>query len=240
MVRGFDSFRAWFRGYEDNYVIIGGTACDLLMGAAGDEFRATKDIDIVIISEALNKDFGKQLWEYIKFADYQKRLKSNGAPIYYRFSNPMSSEFPAMIELFSRRLDNIFLPPDAVLTPLPIDDEISSLSAILLDDEYYNFMQTGIINSHDVPILDVSHIIPFKAKAWIELSTKRAQGFPVDSKHIRKHKNDILRLSGLLSSEMKIPLPDKVMADMQFFFSNVDEPERFLRVSEAFMAESGK
>ena len=31
MVRGIDSFREWFKGYEEQYVVIGGTACDLLM-----------------------------------------------------------------------------------------------------------------------------------------------------------------------------------------------------------------
>ena len=44
-----------------------------------------------------------------------------------------------MIELFTRKLDAIQLPEDAVLTPLPIDEDISSLSAILLDDDYYEF-----------------------------------------------------------------------------------------------------
>lgn len=56
MVRGFESFREWFRGYEEQYAIIGGTACDLLMMDEGLDFRATKDIDLVLIIEALNTD----------------------------------------------------------------------------------------------------------------------------------------------------------------------------------------
>ena len=35
MVRGIENFREWFRGYEDQYTIIGGTACDLLMTDSG-------------------------------------------------------------------------------------------------------------------------------------------------------------------------------------------------------------
>lgn len=35
MVTGLESFRRWFRGFEDQYVIIGGTACDILMAEAG-------------------------------------------------------------------------------------------------------------------------------------------------------------------------------------------------------------
>jgi hypothetical protein len=63
MVRGLDGFKAWFQGYERNYAIIGGTACDLLMSEAGTDFRATRDIDMVLIVEVLNADFGARLWE---------------------------------------------------------------------------------------------------------------------------------------------------------------------------------
>ena len=48
-----------------------------------------------------------------------------------------------MIELLTRKLDAIQLPEDAVLTPLPMDEDISSLSAILLDNDYYEFLKQG-------------------------------------------------------------------------------------------------
>lgn len=59
MVTGIDSFKEWFKGYEEQYVIIGGTACDILMTEEGLDFRATKDIDLVLIIEALDVNFGK-------------------------------------------------------------------------------------------------------------------------------------------------------------------------------------
>lgn len=31
MVTGIDSFKEWFKGSEEQYAIIGGTACDILM-----------------------------------------------------------------------------------------------------------------------------------------------------------------------------------------------------------------
>ena len=31
MVRGIDTFKEFFKGFEDNYVIIGGTACEILI-----------------------------------------------------------------------------------------------------------------------------------------------------------------------------------------------------------------
>ena len=74
-----------------------------------------------------------------------------------------------MIELFTRRLEKIILPEDAVLTPLPIDDDISSLSAILLNDEYYEFMKQGKVTVAGITVLDAAYLIPFKAKAWLDL-----------------------------------------------------------------------
>lgn len=51
MVKGFESFRKWFEGYEDNYTIIGGTACDLILTEMNQDFRATKDIDLPYSSD---------------------------------------------------------------------------------------------------------------------------------------------------------------------------------------------
>ena len=42
MVTGIDSFKEWFKGNEEQYAIIGGTACDILMTEEGLDFRATK------------------------------------------------------------------------------------------------------------------------------------------------------------------------------------------------------
>jgi predicted nucleotidyltransferase len=57
MVKGLEIFRERFRNYSDRYVLIGGTACDLAMREAGLEFRATKDLDIVLCVEALDTAF---------------------------------------------------------------------------------------------------------------------------------------------------------------------------------------
>ena len=35
MVTGFESFKRWFSEYSEQYAIIGGTACDLLMSEEG-------------------------------------------------------------------------------------------------------------------------------------------------------------------------------------------------------------
>ena len=234
MVIGLESFKKWFKNYETHYALIGGTACDILMGEIGIEFRATRDIDMVIIAETLNSEFGAHLWEYIKTAGYKTRLKSTGKFAYYRFTTPKSVEYPAMIELFSRSIEGIILPPDAKLTPIPIGSDTSSLSAILLDDEYYNFLMSGLKLVDGIQVLAATHMIPFKVKAWLDLSERKARGEHVDSKDIRKHRNDIIRLSDLLPTDITLKLPDTIEKDMIEFFANVDNSDVYLRVRDAF------
>jgi hypothetical protein len=223
MVRGFDSFKSWFQGYEEQYAIIGGTACDILMAEENIDFRATKDIDLVLILEAMTPDFGIRFWDYIVEGRYQHCNKSTGTPQFYRFSQPKSNDFPAMIELFSRRCDAILIPDDAVIAPIPIDEDISSLSAILLDDDYYTFLCSGKIVIDGVTVLGPAYLIPFKAKAWLDLSERKKRGEQVDSKNIRKHKNDVFRLTDLIDSEIKVVTPESVIKDMQDFIERMKE-----------------
>lgn len=68
-----------------------------------------------------------------------------------------------------------------------MDENISSLSAILLDDNYYEFLKQGKVTVDGVTVLDAAYLIPFKAKAWMDLTDRKAAGEHVDSKNIKKH-----------------------------------------------------
>lgn len=221
MVTGMESFRRWFAEYSDQYVIIGGTACDLLMSREDFDFRATRDIDMVLILESLTPEFCTYFWEYVREAGYEHRNKSTGEPQFYRFVHPINNEYPYMIELFSRRSELLNLPEDAVLTPLAMEDEISSLSAILLDEEYYHFLLDGKILLDGIPVLDAEHLIPFKIRAFLDLSERKLKGESIDSKNIRKHKNDVLRLSILLTGETRITVPEGIYGDIVLYLQKM-------------------
>lgn len=113
MVSGIESFQKYFNAYKDQYVIIGGTACDILMAQVEEKFRATKDIDLVLIVEVLSNEFGKALWQYIEDAGYEHRNKSTGNLQFYRFYNPIRQGYPFMLEIFSNKPGFIQLPDNA-------------------------------------------------------------------------------------------------------------------------------
>ena len=103
-------------------------------------------------------------------------------------------------------------------TKIVVSDEISSLSAILLDDEYYRFLKEGAEIVNDLPVLKPIYLIAFKAKAHVDLTKKHLEGHHINERDLKKHKNDILRLTQLLNPNETIAVADSVKADMQNFF----------------------
>jgi hypothetical protein len=194
VVRGLEKFRDWFADFEDCYVLVGGAASDLIMSDAGLEFRATKDLDIVLCVEALRRDFVAAFWQFVEAGGYQTRERSGGTREYFRFLKPTNDEFPVMLELFTRSLDLVPVPAGSRLTPIPADTDLSSLSAILMDDTYYDWVMVGRHSLNGVRVVGAAHLIPLKARAFLDLSERRARGEKVDAKEIRKHKNDVVRL----------------------------------------------
>ena len=51
MVKGLDTFCKYFSDYTNQYVLIGGAACDILFESNDVVFRATRDLDLVLIVE---------------------------------------------------------------------------------------------------------------------------------------------------------------------------------------------
>ena len=63
LTHGLDKFQENFTVFENQYVVIGGTACSVLFDNQGTEFRATKDIDMVLIVEVLTKEFAEKFFQ---------------------------------------------------------------------------------------------------------------------------------------------------------------------------------
>ena len=217
MVSGFDSFRERFQGYEDCYTIIGGTACDILMNEVGLDFRATKDIDMILLIEERFAAFAAAFWGYIRDGGYKCGWKSSDTPHFYRFTEPQAEGYPVMIELFSRRPDFQIDHPEIHLTPLPVSDEISSLSAIMLDDNYYQLMLAGRRTVDGVSVLGVEFLMLFKMKAWLDLRQRKAKGAHVNERDLKKHKNDVFRLFPLAEPAIQIAVSPTVKADVGLF-----------------------
>ncbi|MDX2246197.1 MAG: hypothetical protein SF052_05455 [Bacteroidia bacterium] len=217
MVVGLQKFREHFNDYQDSYLVIGGSACDIILEEAGFIPRATDDIDIILIIEALNSAFIERFWEFIKLGNYQVQQKEREKRNCYRFKNSLNEGFPKQIELFCRTPDAIDIRGDSYLTPIPVDEGLSGLSAILLNDAYYQFTKNQSAYKDDIHFAKPESIICLKAYAYLDNKSRKESGQNVQSKDIAKHKNDIFRMIFMLNPGSIIIVPDEIKRDLQKF-----------------------
>ncbi len=229
MVKGLDIFRRHFRDYADRYVLIGGAACDIAMTGVGLSFRATKDIDIVLCAEALDVAFVRAFWGFVRAGGYRIQEQSTGQRQFYRFQKPADANYPFVLELFSRRPDVLQLAAGSHLTPLPMEEDVSSLSAILMDIDYYGFIQAGRQVVKGLPVVGPAQLITLKARAWLDLTRREQSGEKIDSKMIKKHKNDVFRLFQILDPTTDPAAPAAIKKDLNDFIPDYSRTGAGLR-----------
>lgn len=219
---GLNTFAEHFKKYNDQYIVIGGAACNNLFEEQGLMFRATKDIDMILVVEALSSNFIDHFWEFIRLGKYERNEIAEERQ-YYRFINPEKETFPAQVELFSRTPEAIPEKGRMKFTPIPTDEDISSLSAILMDNDYYNFTLEHSVKNGSLHRASDLSLICLKAKAFLDLSERKADGQRIDSIHIKKHKNDVFRLAATLPGDKQITLPGSIQKDVSVFIEQMTE-----------------
>lgn len=219
MVYGLEKFKDYFKGHEEQYVLIGGAACDIAFEEREQVFRKTRDLDMVLIIEVLTPEFGDRFWEFIKGGQYRNKVTNKGKPQFYRFDKPEIDGYPRMIELFCR--EDFKLKENKGIAPIHIDDSISSLSAILLDNDYYELLLDGRTIIDGMSVLRPEYLILFKAKAYLDLFNRRNNGEKVDSSNINKHKNDVLRIVAALTLNRVDKLSSSIKTDIDDFISTL-------------------
>lgn len=237
MVKGLEKFKEYFAGFEDNYVIIGGTACDIALRDTDMRPRATDDIDMILVIEKMTPEFGQRFWDFIVDGEYEtrQRKREDKEPVteLFRFSDPKNG-FPVQIELLSKYPDVLGEPTGFHLTPIPVGEEIPSLSAILLDEEYYHHTIDSSIIEEGIRIADPLSLLCLKVKAFLNLTEEKKTNPNVRSADIKKHRDDVfkllaMRIDPLTPVELSATMKDEVSV----FISTMEEslPNQSLRDS---------
>lgn len=221
---GLEKFREAFARHSENYIIIGGTACEIVMSGTAVRPRATHDIDMIVVVERMTPEFGRSFWNFISEGGYRpERYRSSDSEgvkyQLYRFVNGKQG-YPEMIELLSRHPDVLGEPQGLTIEPIPIDDNVSSLSAIIMDDDFYNFTVEHSIVTDGIRHADTLALIGLKACAYLNLLRDKADGKHVNSKDIKKHRSDVLK-NVVIMEETEVTVPARVVAVVHEFVSSI-------------------
>ena len=223
-MEGLDKFREAFEAFSENYVIIGGTACDITMTGTAVRPRATHDIDMIVIVEKMTANFAEHFWKFVREGGYRperRKQKEGETPKYelYRFVNGRP-DYPEMIELLSRHPDILGEPKGLTIEPLPVDEDTSSLSAIIMDDDFYHFTIEHSKLTNGLRHADSVALIALKSRAYLNLLQDKADGKHVNSKDIKKHRSDVLK-NVVILEDYQIKAPASIVACIKDFVASI-------------------
>ena len=71
-------------------------------------------------------------------------------------------------------------------------------------------------------VIDIETAILFKMKAWLDLIERKKAGEKVDSKNIKKHKNDVFRLLANVTPAGRIETAAGIRKDISQFVELID------------------
>lgn len=130
-----------------------------------------------------------------------------------------------MIEQLSRHPDILGEPKGLIVEPLPVDEETSSLSAIIMDDDFYHFTILHSKLTNGLRHADSAALIALKARAYLNLLQDKANGKHVNSKDIKKHRSDVLK-NVVIMEDNEIIAPESIVACIRDFvaWNTLSEP----------------
>ncbi|HEX6956798.1 MAG TPA: hypothetical protein VF194_02345 [Ferrovibrio sp.] len=216
-MEGIGKIREFFAEHSGKYVVIGGAACHMIFSELGADFRPTKDVDMVLIVDTVERGFAQAFKAFLDAGQYEARERSDKRREFYRFHRPQVAGFPAQLEVFARSPDGIDFPEGTNIIPIEVEDDVLSLSAILLNDVYFKELVNGRREIDGVTVLNEAMLIPFKAFAHIQLLNPPEGAPKPNTKDIRKHRADVYRLLTLIPGDSRVSIPDEIKADLNRF-----------------------
>lgn len=226
IIQGQEKFADFFNQFPNSYVLIGGVACKLYLTQAGVTSRATKDFDVVLVYNKIadSQDFSKLFYEFVQEAGYSVDWTKENHFQHYRFQKANNKSYPEQIELLSRADIIASYMEQSRHMPIPTPEDLSNLSAIVLDEDYYSLVQQNYIQVGGLNIASPECLVILKAHAWLNNLHDKEQGYYCNTQDIKKHKTDTIRLIYAIdpeNSKVKYPSNAVIINDMLEYFQKI-------------------
>lgn len=227
IVDGIGIFEKAFSEFKDSFVIIGGAACRATLSDGRYTPRKTKDIDMVLVLDRLDKKFIDTFWAFIKAGHYKcaTRKDKDGQKKYvlYSFYDSLP-EYPAQVELLSRPLDSLGNPEDHNIEAITVDDA-SYLSAIILEPDYYNYLTNHTEEKNGLRYASVDSIICLKVLAYLNLREDKKNGRHVNDNDYKKHRRDVVMAAASLGVDAEFTVSATIRNSITEFIEVVNADE---------------
>lgn len=160
---GLSHFQEYCKEFDEHYVVVGGFATVMLLDEELGEGhgKATFDIDLVLLTNN-SVELAQRIKQYITDGKYDIQVGEKDQYKYYRFNNPKEENFAKEIELFASNENELKLDDGQRILPIDPEEGLYSLSAIMLDSEYFEMIKSNINKSAEAPCTNTQATIMLK------------------------------------------------------------------------------
>ena len=212
---GLSHFQDYCKDFGEHYVVVGGFATIMLLDRELEGHgKATFDIDLVLLTTN-SVEMSKKIKEYVIEGEYTIQKGDKDQYHYYRFVEPKKVNFAKEIELFASNENDLNLDESQRIIPIDPEEGLYSLSAIMLDPEYFDMIKNNVEKDLRAPCTNTQATIMLKMSAFNDLKKG-------GNKKWRKHRSDILKLSLLLTGEEKIQFIGRMKDDFDSFIFHLE------------------
>ncbi|MDD4330631.1 MAG: hypothetical protein PHD79_11840 [Aliarcobacter sp.] len=214
---GLSHFQEYCKEFDEQYVVVGGFATVMLLDEelGKGHGKATFDIDLVLLTNN-SVELSQRIKQYITDGKYDIQVGEKDRYKYYRFNNPKEENFAKEIELFASNENKLEIDDKQRILPIDPEEGLYSLSAIMLDPEYFKMIKNNVNKSTEAPCTNTQATIMLKMSAFYDLKKRE------DNKW-KKHRRDILKLTLLLTGEEEIKLVGRMKEDFDSFIQHLKE-----------------
>lgn len=215
--RGLSHFQQYCKDLEEMYVVVGGFATVMLLdeGLGDGHGKATHDIDLVLLTTS-SIEMSQRIKQYVQEGKYEIQKGNKDQYHYYRFVKPEIEGFAKEIELFASNENDLKLDDSQRIIPIDPEEGLYSLSAIMLDPEYFEMIKNNVTMSVVAPCTNTQATIMLKMSAFFDLKARN------DNKW-KKHRQDILKLSLLLTGDERLQMTGRMVEDFESFMTHLEK-----------------
>jgi hypothetical protein len=213
---GLSHFQDYCKDLDDNYVVVGGFATIMHLDREFEGHgKATFDIDLVLLTNN-SVEMSQRIKQYINDGEYKIQIGEKDQYKYYRFIEPQKQNFAKEIELFASNENDLELEDLQRIIPVDPEEGLYSLSAIMLDPEYFEMIKNNVDKTNRAPCTNTQATIMLKMSAFYDLRSR-------DDKKWKKHRRDIVKLALLLTGEEQIKLTGRMKQDFDSFIKHLND-----------------
>jgi len=215
---GLSHFQDYCKDLDEHYVVVGGFATLMLLDSQLENHgKATFDIDLVLLTSH-SIEMSQRIKQYIKEGKYTIEKGSKDQYQYYRFRHPQKENFAKEIEFFASNENNLEFDASQRIISIDPEEGLYSLSAIMLDPEYFELIKNNIDKTHRAPCTNTQATIMLKMSAFFDIKNRISKS---DDKKWKKHRRDILKLALLLEGSERVSLVGRMIEDFDAFIAHL-------------------